>query len=321
MYVRKEALLSSQIEGTQASLMDVLEYEVKSRESSRHVDAGEVINYIDAMNYGLGRLAKLPVSLRLIKEIHERVLRGVQGPKKPGEFRRSQNWIGPSNCTLANASFVPPPPNEMMDSLSNLEKFIHDRRPMPVLIKLGIVHAQFETIHPFLDGNGRVGRLLITFLLCENKILKKPLLYLSFFFKKNRLEYYDRLQSVRDRGDWEGWMKFFLAGVVEVSEEATNIACKIMRLRERHRELVMKGLGKGATAALKALESLYRTPYVSVAGIAESSDLTISAANVLAGKLCSLSILEEVTGQKRNRYFIYLDYLSLFDDEEYESED
>jgi Fic family protein len=317
MYVRKEALLSSQIEGTQASLMDVLEFEVKSRETGRHLDAAVVVNYIDAMNHGLGRLAKLPVSLRLIREIHARLLKGVRGRSmSPGEFRRSQNWIGPQNCSIANASFVPPPPADMMDALSDLEKFIHDDRPMPVLIKLGIVHAQFETIHPFLDGNGRVGRLLITFLLCENRILKKPLLYLSYFFKKLRTEYYDRLQAVRDRGDWQGWLRFFLRGVAEVSEEATNIACRIMRLREAHRELVIKKMGKGATAALKLLESLYQDPYVSVSTIADASGLTISSANVLANRLCLLGILEEYTGQKRNRFFVYADYLALFEDEE-----
>ena len=201
MYVRKEAVLSSQIEGTQSSLQDVLSAEAKVFASNRPKDAIEVINYISAMNYGLDRLDEIPVSVRLIREIHARLLRGVRGSHlTPGELRISQNWIGAPGCTLAEADFVPPPPHEVPDALGKLEAFLHDPGDMPTLIWIGLAHAQFETIHPFLDGNGRVGRLLITFLLCERQILIKPVLYLSYFFRQYRQEYYETLQSVRDKG-------------------------------------------------------------------------------------------------------------------------
>jgi len=204
MYVRKEAVLSSQIEGTQASLMDVLEFEAHAVRTGRPKDVHEVVNYVAAMNYGLDRLKSLPLSLRLIREIHAALLEGVRGSKRnPGEFRRSQNWVGPNGSTLASAIYVPPPPHEMGMALDNFEKFLHDKTSMPFLIKVGIAHAQFETIHPFVDGNGRVGRLLITFLLCQKEILKHPLLYLSHYFKLHRSEYYDRLQAIRDVGNWE----------------------------------------------------------------------------------------------------------------------
>jgi Fic family protein len=203
MYVRKEAVLSSQIEGTQASLMDVLEFEQQALEPGHPQDVEEVVNYIAAMKHGLGLLRELPVTLRLIREIHAQLLVGVRGSERtPGEFRRSQNWIGPAGCTLQTAQFVPPPPAEMQDALTALERFLHDPEPMPVLLKVGLAHAQLETIHPFLDGNGRVGRLLITFLLCEREVLRRPLLYLSYYFKRHRTEYYDRLQAIRERGDW-----------------------------------------------------------------------------------------------------------------------
>jgi Fic family protein len=316
MYVRREAVLSSQIEGTQASLMDVLEYEARAVDPSKKQDVGEVINYINAMRYGLARLAKLPVSLRLIKEIHGRLLEKGRGHEKsPGEFRRTQNWIGATDCLLSEALFVPPPPHEMEKALGELELFIYDKTPMPVLIKLGLVHAQFETIHPFIDGNGRMGRLLITFLLCENEILRQPLLYLSYFFKKRRAEYYDRLQAVRDGGDWEGWLRFFLDGVYEVSREATDVARRIMRLREEHRGLMTERMGRSAARGLKLLEALFRSPFVSVAGIAEATGLSVSNANALAARCVDLGILEEATGQKRNRAFVYSSYLSLFEDE------
>ncbi len=236
MYVRKEAVLSSQIEGTQASLVDVLQFEA-ALEDGKPQDSEEVSNYVGAMNYGLRRLRDFPISLRLIREIHAELLSGVRGSERnPGEFRTSQNWIGPSGCTLNDAQFVPPPPHEMMEALDNLERFLHAPIPMPQLMKAGIAHAQFETIHPFLDGNGRVGRLLITFLLCQQGILQYPLLYLSHYFKQHRSEYYERLQSIRESGDWEGWLKFFLKGVDEVSQEAAATAKQIVRLREEHRE-------------------------------------------------------------------------------------
>jgi Fic family protein len=218
MYVRKEAVLSSQIEGTQASLLDVLEVEAQLT-TYNPFDVEEVINYVGAMNHGLTRLATLPVSLRLIREVHARLLAGVRGSQSnPGEFRRVQNHIGPPGCSLEQARFVPPPPNQLHECLADLERFIHAEDEIPVLIRVGLIHAQFETIHPFLDGNGRVGRLLITLLLCDREILRRPLLYISYYFKRNRTEYYDRLQRVRDYRDWEGWITFFLRGVFEVAQ-------------------------------------------------------------------------------------------------------
>ncbi len=315
MYVRKEAVLSSQIEGTQASLIDILEYEARAREDGPTQDILEVIDYMAAMDHGLKRLEQWPVSLRLLKEIHARLLKHSRGHERnPGEFRRSQNWIGPQGCTLTDALFVPPPHHAMLSALGDLETFIHNSRPMPPLIKLGLIHAQFETIHPFLDGNGRIGRLLITFLLCKNEILRKPLLYLSYYFKRHRAEYYDRLQAIRDQGRWEEWLKFFLKGVFEVSQGATGVARQIMRLREKDHEMIVDRMGKGAGTALVLLESLYGTPYISVQGAAAATELTAANANNLVNKLCGHGILEEYTGQKRNRHFVYKAYVSLFEE-------
>ena len=226
-YVRKEAVLSSQIEGTQSSLRDVLAAEAEVLTADLPRDVGEVINYINAINHGLASLVRLPVSVRLVKEIHKKLLHGVRGRDlTPGELRRTQNWIGHSGCTLNEASFVPPPPHEVPEALSQLEKFIHNPGNLPKLVWIGLVHAQFETIHPFLDGNGRVGRLLIILLLCEQQVLARPILYLSHYFKQHRQEYYERLQSVRDEGAWEEWLAFFLRGVEVVSKEAFDMGKK-----------------------------------------------------------------------------------------------
>jgi len=317
MYVRKEAVLSSQIEGTQASLADLLEYEVTRPTLKTFQDVGEVVNYVAAMNYGIERLGELPVSLRLIKEIHARLLAGVRGSDRtPGEPRRSQNWIGPAGTTLAQARYVPPPPDEMNRALGNLELFIHDQTPMPTLIKVGLVHSQFETIHPFLDGNGRLGRLLITFLLCEKGVLKRPLLYLSYYFKLHRQEYYDRLQAVRDSGNWEAWLRFFLDGVRIVADDAATTARRIVELREEHRKMLTHKLGKGAGSPLAVLERLYHVPVVSVQMVCDITKLSYAAANSIVGSLVNLGILKETTGQYRNRRFAYAPYLALFEEPE-----
>jgi Fic family protein len=310
MYIRKEAVLSSQIEGTQASLMDVLEFEAAAREATTK-DVGDVFNYVAAMNYGLARLRKFPLSLRLIREIHAKLLVDAPRARDAGEFRSSQNWIGPAGSLLKDAVFVPPPLHDMHTALHNVENFLHAKDPMPYLVRAGIAHAQFETIHPFVDGNGRLGRLLITFMLCEHKILRKPLLYLSHFFKKNHSEYYDRLQAVRDSGQWEQWLKFFLRGVAEVAEEATTTARKIVQLREQHRKLVGENLGRSTGRALTLLESLYRQPVVSMATISELCGITFQGASDIAEQFSSLGILKETTGQKRNRLFAYVRYLAL----------
>lgn len=313
MYVRKEAVLSSQIEGTQSSLQDLLAAEAHVLTSHLPRDVDEVVNYVQAMNHGLKRLGDLPVSVRLIKEIHEKLLHGVRGAHlTPGETRRTQNWIGPSGCTLNEATFVPPPPSDVPKALGDLESFIHSDSGLPLLIEIGLAHAQFETIHPFLDGNGRVGRLLITFLLCERGVLEKPVLYLSYFFKRHRQEYYDRLQRVRDHGDWEGWLAFFLRGIADVSAQATDTARRILALREAHRTAITENLGRAAGNGHKVLEHLYKRPIVSVTDVQKLIHTSFPAANELVKKLAGQGILVEITRQKRNRSFRYEQYIELF---------
>lgn len=320
MYVRKEAVLSSQIEGTQSSLQDVLAAEARIFNRERPSDVREVLNYIEAMHYGLGRLRDLPVSVRLIREIHEHLMRGVRGGRlTPGELRASQNWIGPAGCSLNEASFVPPPPEQLPELLSNLERFLHQDDGLPALIKIGLAHAQFETIHPFLDGNGRIGRLLITFLLCSQGILHKPVLYLSYYFKRHRQTYYDRLQAVRDQGDWEGWLEFFLQGVIEVSAQATTTARRILQMREEHRNAIAENMGYAAGNGHRVLETLFERPIVSVKDVVEITGTSYAAANQLVKRLDKLGLLEEITGQVRNRRFRYAPYIQLFADQETES--
>jgi Fic family protein len=317
MYVRKEAVLSSQIEGTQSSLQDLLAAEADLFDSVQVPrDVDEVINYVHAMNYGLERLVELPVSVRLIREIHARLLEGVRGGRlTPGELRRSQNWIGPGGATLAEATFVPPPPDLVPQALGDLEAFLHRTDELPLLVKIGLAHAQFETIHPFLDGNGRVGRLLITFLLTERGVLHRPVLYLSHYLKRHRQEYYDRLQAVRDDGDWEGWIEFFLRGVVEVSAEATENARRVLLMREQHRTTITEKLGRAAGNGHRLLESLFDRPIVSVGEVRELTGTRFSAANNLVARMTELGILREITGNARNRRFSYDPYVRLFTEE------
>lgn len=312
MYVRREAVLSSQIEGTQSSLDDVLTFELDPRGQELPLDVEEVVNYVRAMNYGLDRLATLPLSLRLIREIHGVLLRNVRGAEKqPGEFRTSQNWIGGGNVPLARAAFVPPPVAEMGPALDNFERFLHDDA-LPVLVQCALAHAQFETIHPFLDGNGRVGRLLIPFLLCQRGVLHRPLLYPSHYLKAHRAEYYDRLTAIRVAGDWEGWLRFFIQGVEVVAEEATVTARSIIGMREAHRRLIQdQGLG---LHALRLLDALFRAPLVNVTWVKDRLGLSFVTASKLLARFEELGLMEEVTGNKRFRRFRYTPYLSLFED-------
>ncbi len=311
MYVRREAVLSSQIEGTQSSLNDVLDYELDP--SGKHLpeDVDEVVNYVGAMNFGLERLSTLPLSLRLIREIHKELLTGVRGAEKnPGQFRTTQNWIGSILAPLSRAEYVPPPVHEMKASLADLERFLIEERELPVLIHCGLVHAQFETIHPFLDGNGRVGRLLISFLLSYRGVLHRPLLYLSHYLRQNRTEYYDRLTAIRESGDWEGWLKFFLAGVNATAEEATATSRAIVELREKHRALVQeRGLGANG---LRLLDLLFFQPIINVNLVAGKLEVTFATANNLITPFQEIGLLEETTGGQRNRRFRYSEYLSLF---------
>lgn len=317
MYVRKEAVLSSQIEGTQSSLQNLLAAEARLLDPHTPRDVEEVLNYVRAMNHGLERLAELPVSVRLIREIHAELTRGVRGGRlTPGELRRSQNWIGPAGCTLEDAVFVPPPPHEVGPALSDLERFLHAENPPPPLVHVGLAHAQFETIHPFLDGNGRMGRLLITFLLVEKGLLSKPVLYLSHYFKRHRMEYYDRLQAVRDEGDWEGWLEFFLRGVIEVSRQAAGTAGAILRMREEYRAKITECLGRAAGNGHRIMDRLFDMPIVNVATVREWLDITPAGANNLVSRLVKIGLLREITGYARNRRFRFDPYLRLFEEPE-----
>ncbi len=310
MFVRKEAVLSSQIEGTQASLEDLFQYE--SGQSPEKVnDVDEVVNYIKALNYGMERLDTLPMSNRLIREIHEVLLKGVRGSKKtPGEFKRTQNWIGPPGSTLADASFVPPPSHEATKAMGELEKYLHLDSDFPALINCALIHYQFETIHPFLDGNGRIGRLLITFYLYWKEILHKPLLYLSYFFKKNRQEYYDRLTMVRNSGNYEQWLDFFLRGVTEVSDLAIETAKKILELQTNHRNLLWQKK-MSSPLAVGLLEKLFYTPYMSVKNVAEAFSISYQAASLLVNQFEKHGILKEITGKKRDKMYVYKQYIDI----------
>lgn len=313
MYVRREAVLSSQIEGTQSTLEDLLERELDSEQDDPASDVLDLVNYVQAMNYGLKRIETLPLSLRLIREIHHELLRDARGSSAtPGEFRRAQNWIGPSGATLVQATFVPPPVAAMKDALHDFERFLHEGGHYPTLIEVGLAHAQFETIHPFLDGNGRVGRLLNTFLLVHRGMLRQPLLYLSHFFKLHRTEYYDRLMAVRQAGDWEGWIRFFLGGVVQTAREATGTAERLFELREEHRRMIIENnLGQNG---LKLLSHLFRRPLVNIKLVASSIESTFPTASRLVSNFEGLGLLREITGQKRSRVFRYDPYLVLFED-------
>lgn len=315
MYLRREATLSSQIEGTQASLNDVLQAEADIANPDRPDDVSETLNYVRAFQYGLRRLEELPLSLRLLKEIHAELMTGVRGQERtPGEFRTSQNWIGPQGVALADASFVPPPPHELMRYLGNLEDYIHSEDDLPFLLKVGIAHAQFETLHPFLDGNGRLGRLLITFMLCEREVLLKPVLYLSHFFKQNRDEYYRRLQATREKDDWESWLIFFLTAVSTVSNEATATLRAVAKLREEDRQALIDAAPRGAGNALKLHESLFNAPYVTLESAAAQIGVTLQGAKPIIDRMTELGILQEITGRKRDRIFCYRPYLDHFAD-------
>jgi Fic family protein len=321
MYVRREAVLSSQIEGTQSTLEDLLVVELEPRPVWRELpqDVDEVVRYVHAMNYGLSRLSDLPLSLRLITEIHRELLTGSRGSHgRPGEFRRSQNWVGSENASLAEAIFVPPPVHEMKQALDNFERFLHQDQ-LPALVHAGLAHAQFETIHPFLDGNGRVGRLLITFLLVYRSVLHRPLLYLSVYLKRHRAEYYDRLMAIRNSGDWESWLRFFLTGVAQTAEEATATARAILDLREEHRRRILEQTA--GVNGLRLLDLLFERPLVHVNLVKDSVGISFVTANKLVQQLEGLGVLEEITGRKRDRIFSYTPYVALFQDEPPDAEE
>ncbi|HQZ90403.1 MAG TPA: Fic family protein [Thermomicrobiales bacterium] len=313
MYVNREAVFSSQIEGTQSTLDDVLEFQLGATVRDLPTDVEEVVNYIRAMNYGLQRLETFPLSLRLIREIHAELLHGVRGQDRtPGEFRTTQNWIGAADSPLSRAAFVPPPVSELNVVLGDFERFLHADHDLPILLVCGLAHAQFETIHPFLDGNGRVGRLLITFLLCQREVLHRPLLYLSYFLKRHRTEYYDRLMAIRDSGNWEGWLAFFLRGVAETAEEATQTVRAIVSIREQHRSLLQEQhLGSNA---VKLLDLLFEKPIINVGYAKEHMKVSFATANKLIDQFVTLGLLHQITPGPRKRVFRYAPYLTLFDE-------
>lgn len=319
MYVRKEALLSSQIEGIDSTLDEVIRFEEGDEPSDgrRLQDTAEVVNYVRALKYGIRRLPELPLSLRLFREIHTELMRGVRGEgKAPGEFRVTQNWIGPQGATLANAAFVPPPVPEMNRALDNLEKFLHQRREhpekpkYPVIIECALVHAQFETIHPLLDGNGRLGRLLVPLLLHERRILSQPLLYLSLYLKGNRLEYYDRLTAVRKNGDWEGWIKFFLRGVEQVGLEAVETARKVIAFREQ----AMRTASTLGANESKFVEFLFDHPLTDIQTAQKHLAVSFNTAAGVIRRLEGAQLLNETTGRQRSRVYRFFAYLDLFEE-------
>ncbi|WP_164825349.1 Fic family protein [Sinorhizobium meliloti] len=313
MYVRKEAVLSSQIEGTQSTLSDLLRFETEAISGEPVDDIREVSNYVDAMMFGLERMRQLPLSLRLIREMHQRLLDSGRGGRgSPGEFRTSQNWIG--GTRPGNAMFVPPPANEVMTCLGDWERFIHEETPsIPPLIKAGLIHVQFETIHPFLDGNGRLGRLLITLFLCATGVLQQPLLYLSLYFKSRRPDYYRLLQEVREYGTWEAWLEFFLDGVAETADQAFETANRIARLFHDDRERIVRESER--TGSVLQIHEIMRTsPYLTAASAAKRSGLTVPTVNAALDQLQRLGVVEEATGRRRGRVFVYRAYMDILSD-------
>jgi Fic family protein len=312
MYVRKEALLSSQIEGTQSSLSDLLLFEADEIPMVPIDDVEEVSSYVAALNYGLRRLREdeFPLSLRLIREIHGVLLRTGRGSsKQPGEFRNTQNWIGGSRP--GKATFVPPPPERLMECLGAFERFLHEEHPnLPLLVKAALVHAQFETIHPFLDGNGRLGRLLITFLMCVDGALREPVLYLSLFFKTHRERYYQLLQNVRETGDWEAWIAFFLEGVVETASQATETARQLLILFEADRKKVSE-LGRSAASTLRVHQQLQRRPVLTIPAATKELGLSEPTVAKAIENLIGLGIVRETTGKRRRRVFAYVRYIDI----------
>ena len=312
-YIRREAVLSSQIEGTQSSLDDVLAHEVEARMTGLPSDIAETVNYVRAMRLGLSLLDELPLSGRLIRRMHGELMKGVRGQERnPGEFRTTQNWVGPAGCTLATATFVPPSPDDLPVAIRDFEVFLNDSRDAP-LVLAGLAHAQFETIHPFGDGNGRVGRLLVTLLLVERRELARPLLYLSLFFKRNRSEYYDRLNVIRTQGDWEGWMKFFLTGVAVTANDAARVAAELSSLTESHRRTATRrDFGK---YGWPILDLLAEQPVITIKYASARLGATPTTVGRLLDQMVSMRIIDEITGQRRNRVYRYSPFLDILADD------
>lgn len=308
MYVRKEALMSSQIEGTQATLEDVLD---PMLDANTNRNVADVVNYIKATEFAINRLQTLPLCNRLIKETHAVLMEGVRGQEKsPGEFRYSQNWIGGQGSTLKNAQYIPPSPDDMLDAMSDLEKYINADDDLDALIRAALIHYQFETIHPFLDGNGRVGRLLITLFLMEKKVLSTPALYISYFLKKNRVEYYDRMTEVRTKGNYEQWVKFFLQAIMESAEDATATIDELIALHDANVSVISK-LGRAAKNAMLVFNYLESNPIIEIRKTAESLGITFNTTSSAVNRLVDAGILVQTSDNSRNRTFAYEAYLDI----------
>lgn len=308
MYVRKEALMSSQIEGTQATLEDVLD---PLLDANANRDVADVVNYIKATEFAIQRLQELPLCNRLIKETHAVLMEGVRGQEKsPGEFRYSQNWIGGQGSTLKNARYIPPSPDDMIEAMSDLEKYINADDDLDSLIRAALIHYQFETIHPFLDGNGRVGRLLITLFLMEKKVLTTPALYISYFLKKNRVEYYDRMTEVREKGNYEQWIKFFLQAIMESAEDATNTIDELIALHDANVDVISK-MGRAAKNAMLVFNYLETNPIIEIRKTAEDLDIAFNTVSSAVSRLVDAGILVQTSKVSRNRTFAYEAYLDI----------
>ncbi len=311
MYVKKEALLSSQIEGTQASLEGILEFEADMKPRDDVSQVKEVVNYIRALEYGIDHLEVAWANAQLFREIHRILIKGTRGARKRlGEFRRTQNWVGPAGASVFEAHFVPPPPGRVLESMANLEEFFNRKNRMPALVKAALIHAQFETIHPFVDGNGRIGRLLITFYLVAHGILRRPLLYLSYYLKRNRTEYYDMLMRVRTEGAWEEWLKFFLKGVDEVSHEASNTASEMIKLKREMIERLYRDKFS-SIYAVKLIDLLFIKPIIDVKTITDEFKVSKESGNELVRRFEKMGILRELTGKQRYKKFLFHEYTSL----------
>lgn len=308
MYVRKEALLSSQIEGTQATLEDVLDPMI---EKNTNQNVADVVNYIKATEFALSRLKSLPLCCRLLKETHAVLMEGVRGQEKnPGEFRSSQNWIGAAGSTLRTARYIPPNPSDMLEAMSELEQYINSEDSLNVLIQAALLHYQFETIHPFLDGNGRIGRLLITLFLIEKNVLKTPALYISYYLKQNRIEYYDRMSEVRNKENYEQWVKFFLRAIYSSAEDASQTIEKLSGLRDRNMEKIQK-LGRASATALKVFHYLEQNPIIDTSKTAQDLGISFSTTSGAIRRLKEQGILVQTNNANRNRVFSYEEYLNL----------
>jgi Fic family protein len=301
-FMRREAVLSSKIEGTQASLSELFFFEA-SGAATESSDIREVANYVRALEHGLKRLVTFPLSLRLIREMHEKLMHGVRGEHlTPGEFRRSQNWIGPPGCTLMDATYVPPPVEEMNAALDGFEKYLHTPSSLPPLLRLALIHYQFEAIHPFLDGNGRIGRLLISLLLCKEELLNKPFLYLSAYFERTRQEYYRHLLAVSQQNEWEAWLLYFVRGVAEQSHDGVRRTNQLLNLWKRYREKAQTT--RGSVKLVAIIDDLFRVPALSAPHLTKQFNVTPRTAQASINKLISLGILKEVTGMQRNRVYV-----------------